>query len=143
MPVTGESQSGNFMRLKGEICALSDIRGVRALIDDRNVDIIQVIRNGGLNGASSTQITELSYRLTAIETYLANLPPPQAASAAVVGQRGPPGESIEGPAGIQGPRGAPGAKTFRELTDVNLDGLDDGGIMVWSAKDKKWVVSLE
>ncbi len=67
------------------------------------------------------------------------MPPPPSA-----GPKGDDGEQGEaGPQGPQGPKGKDGAKTFSALTDVNLDGLDDGAIPMWSAKEKKWIMSLQ
>jgi hypothetical protein len=56
------------------------------------------------------------------------------------GPEGPVGEA--GPVGIQGPRGK-GSDTLQGLTDVCLDGLDNGVILVWSNDKKKWIVSAE
>jgi len=147
MPVTGEG-SGNFLGIKGENCTFLKIRGVKILEDEYGVDLLKVIRRGGASSSSSDVEAALSnvlLRLDAIEKYLQNMPPPVAPVASgVAGPRGPKGDDGEpGEPGAQGPRGAAGAKKLSELTDVNLDGLDDGAILVWSAKEKKFVVSLE
>jgi hypothetical protein len=148
MPINGES-SGSFMGIKGENCTFMKIRGVKILEDENGVDILKLIRTGKTSNAASSEveatISNLLHRIDAVEKYLQNMPPPVASG--VPGPKGPKGdkgdEGIQGEMGPQGARGAPGAKKLSELTDVNLDGLDDGAILVWSAKEKKFVVSLE
>jgi hypothetical protein len=148
MPISGSSDGGNFVGLKGENCTLLKVRGVKILEDEYGVDLLKLIRKGGSSNSSDIEaaLSNLLARLDAVEKYLQNMPPPAAATG-VAGPRGPKGDKGEdgepGEPGAQGPRGAAGAKSFKELSDVNLDGLDDGAIMVWSAKEKKWVVSLE
>lgn len=144
MPISGE-ETGNFMGLKGENCTLLKVRGVKILEDEHGVDLLKIIRKGGSNASSDVEVTisNLLNRIDAVEKYLQNMPAPSAA-AAIPGPKGPKGDDGEpGEMGPQGPRGASGAKKMAELTDVNLDGLDDGAILVWSAKEKKFVVSLE
>jgi hypothetical protein len=147
MPGTGDNPNGNFIGLKGENCTLLKIRGVKILEDDQGQDLLKLLRKGAHAGGSSeleAVVTNLLQRIDTIEKYLQTLPPPSAGVKGPKGDKGEPGESGEpGPQGPQGPKGKDGAKTLAALTDVNLDGLDDGAILQWSSKDKKWVVSLE
>ena len=148
MPVTGTSGPGNFQGLKGENCTLLKIRGVKVLEDENGVDLLKLLRKGGGGGSSSSELetvmTNLLQRIDTIEKYLQTLPPPSAGSKGPKGDKGEQGEQGEpGEQGPQGAKGKDGAKTLAALGDVNLDGLDDGAVLTWSAKDKKWVVSLE
>jgi hypothetical protein len=140
MPAAGDSRAGNFIGLKGENCTLLKINGVKVLKDENGVDILKLLRAKG-SGASSSELDSISQRLTAIETYLQTLPQPTAGPRGPIGPSGEQGE--KGEQGPAGPKGKDGASTIAALKDVNLDGLDDGAMLVWSAKDKKWVVSLE
>jgi hypothetical protein len=137
MPINGE-KSGDFLGIKGENCNFIRVKGLRVLEDEFGNDLLKIIRGGISSGGASseikTSISNILLRLEAMEKFLQNMP--NTATNATP-------EVIQGPPGIQGPRGAPGAKKLSELTDVNLDGLDDGAILVWSSKDKKFVVSLE
>lgn len=146
--VTGTSFPGNFQALKGENCTLIKIRGVKVLEDDQGRDLLKLLRSGG-SGADSSEITvaltNLMQRIDVIEKYLQSMPAPTGVKGPKgdkgdKGDDGEPGEpGIQGPAG---PKGKDGAKTLAALTDVNLDGLEDGASLIWSAKDKKWVVGL-
>lgn len=144
MPIAGTNLNGHFMGLKGENCTLMKIRGVQILEDSYGNDILALVRNGGSGSNSSeleSALSTMSQRIEAIEKYLQNLPNPTQGPKGDQGEPGEPGE--QGDPGPQGPRGRDGAKTVAALSDVNLDGLDDGAILVWSSKEKKWVVSLE
>lgn len=145
--ISGTNPNGNFQALKGENCTLLKIRGVKILEDDQGRDLLKILRSGG-GGADSSEITaaltNVLQRIDTIEKYLQTMPPPSAGVKGPKGDKGDKGEDGEpGEPGPQGPRGKDGAKTLSALTDVNLDGLEDGAVLVWSAKDKKWVVSLE
>lgn len=140
MPVSGTNPNSNFQALKAENCTIQKLRGIQILEDDKGNDLLKLIRKGG-NGSSSdvdSVISNIIQRIDNIEKFLQNMPPPQKGPK---GDQGEPGEM--GPVGPQGPKGKSGASKVAELTDVNLDGLDDGAMLVWSSKDKKWVVSLE
>jgi hypothetical protein len=139
MPQVGSNPNGNFVGLKGENCTLLKIRGVKSLYDENNVDILELIKKNSSKSTSNLDslVSDLVKRIESLELQLKNMPK---AVQGAVGPVGPPGESIVGP---QGPRGVAGASSLRELKDVNLDGLDEGAVLTWSAKDKKWVVSLE
>ena len=146
MPVTGTNPNGNFQGCKIENGTILKLRGLKVLEDDQGIDLLKLLRKGGGGGVSSefeSVVTNLLQRIDTIEKYLQNLPPP-------TGSKGPKGDAGEqgeqgepGPVGPQGAKGKDGVKTLAALADVNLDGLDDGAVLVWSAKDKKWVVSLE
>jgi hypothetical protein len=146
--ITGTNPNGNFQGLKGENCTLLKIRGVRVLEDDQGRDLLKILRGGG--GADSSEITvaltNLVQRITTIENYLQTMPAPSAGVKGPKGDKGDKGDDGEpgepGPQGPAGPKGKDGAKTLSALTDVNLDGLEDGASLIWSAKDKKWVVGL-
>jgi len=150
MPVTGTNPNGNFQGCKIENGTILKLRGLKVLEDDQGTDLLKLLRKGGSSGSSELEgvVTNLLQRIDTIEKYLQTLPPPS--TAAAKGQKGEKGEKGEngedgepGPAGPQGAKGKDGTKTLSALTDVNLDGLDDGAVLTWSAKDKKWVVSLE
>lgn len=140
MPVTGTNPNGNFQGLKGENCTLLKIRGIKVLEDDQGHDLLKMLRKGGGSGSSEleTVVSNLLQRIDAVEKYLQNMPAP---SKGIPGPQGEQGEM--GPVGPAGPKGKDGAKTLSALTDVNLDGLTDGAVLTWSAKDKKWVVGVE
>jgi hypothetical protein len=148
MPVTGTNPNGNFQGLKAENCTILKLRGLKVLEDDQGHDLLKLLRKGGGGGSGGSSeleavVTNLLQRIDAIEKYLQNMPPPAAGIKGPKGDQGEPGETGEpGPVGPAGPRGKDGAKTLSALTDVNLDGLDDGATLLWSAKDKKWVVGL-
>jgi hypothetical protein len=146
MPVTGTNPNGNFQGCKIENGTILKLRGLKVLEDDQGNDLLKLLRKGGGSGSSELEavVTNLLQRIDTIEKYLQTMPPPSAAVKGTKGEQGEQGEPGEpGPQGPQGPKGKDGAKTLSALTDVNLDGLDDGAVLVWSAKDKKWVVSLE
>lgn len=147
MPVTGTNPNGNFQGCKIENGTIINLRGLKVFEDDQGNDLLKLLRKGGGGGSSELEavVTNLLNRIDAIEKYLQNLPAP--AAAGVKGPKGDAGEAGEagepGPQGPQGSKGKDGAKSLSALIDVNLDGLDDGAVLVWSAKDKKWVVSIE
>ena len=146
MPVTGTNPNGNFQGCKIENGTIIKLRGLKILEDDQGNDLLKLLRKGGGTGSSELEavVTNLLQRIDTIEKYLQTLPPPSAA-----GVKGPKGDKgDEGPQGETGPQGPQGAKgkgvsKFSELTDVNCDGLDDGAVPMWSAKDKKWIMSLQ
>lgn len=146
---TNAGASQNFIALKGENCKLMKIRGVQELRDEYGTDLLAMIRNGGGTGGGATSsdveatLANLLSRLDAVENYLQNTnvqgtPGPK-------GDRGDKGETGEnGRDGLDGARGPRGkVEKLRDVEDVDLNGLADGAILVWSAEDKKWVVSLE
>jgi hypothetical protein len=143
MPITGTSTGGNYKGLKAEDASIIKLRGLKILEDDQGNDLLKLLRKGGGSGNGSSElesvVTNLSQRIDTIEKYLQNLPAPS-------GTKGPKGDKgDDGEPGPQGPQGSKGksASKLAELLDVNLDGLDDGAILAWSTKNKKWVVSLE
>lgn len=143
------SQSGGYKALRGENCTLTNIRGVKVLEDEHGVDLVKLIKkaiNKSSDSDTDLSILNIMSRLEALEKYVKNIP----AASGVPGPAGPAGpkgergeDGAEGPKGDQGPRGKDGAKTLGELKDVCFDGLDDGMILVYSEKDKKWVVSKD
>jgi len=149
MPIGGQVP-GNYSALKGENCTLTNVRGVQKFEDEHGVDLLKLIRNAASGGASGhisagveSALFTLNQRIDAVEKYLQSMPastPGPAGPRGAVGPAGPQGDA--GETGPQGPRGK-GANSIKDLVDVNLDGLDDGAILVWSSKDKKFVVSLE
>jgi hypothetical protein len=146
MPAAGDCRNGNFIGLKGENATLLKIRGVKVLEDEYGVDLLKALRKGASAGSSELDVTvaTLLQRIDTIEKYLQTMPPPSAGVKGPKGDKGEDGEAGEpGIAGPQGAKGKDGARSISEMKDVNLDGLDDGAILVWSSKDKKFVVSLE
>lgn len=146
MPVTGTNPNGNFQGLKAENCTIIKLRGLSVLEDDQGHDLLKLLRKGVTSGSSSeleAVVTNLLQRIDVVEKYLQNMPAPTAAVKGPKGDKGDKGDDGEkGETGPQGARGK-GASKVSELSDVNLDGLDDGAILMWSSKEKKWVVSLE
>jgi len=143
MPVTGTNPANNFQALKAENCSILKLK-VKSLEDYDGNDLLKMLRRGGGGSSSSeleTVVTTLLQRIDAIEKYLQTLPPPGKGQKGEKGEPGEPGE--QGEPGPQGPRGKDGAKSLAALNDVDLDGLDDGAVLVWSSKNKKWVISLE
>jgi hypothetical protein len=148
MPVSGTNPNGNFQGLKAENCTILKLRGLTILEDDQGHDLLKLLRKGAASGSSELEavVSTLLQRIDTIEKYLQTLPPPAAAVKGPKGDKGDPGEPGEpGEPGPQGPQGAKGkgATKFSELVDVNLDGLDDGAVPMWSSKEKKWVMSVE
>ncbi len=148
MPIGGSVDPG----FKAENATLLHIAGVRSLKDQHGTDLLELMRKSASSSSSDspelqTLLETLQERLDTIEKYLQNMPPPSAGVKGPKGDKGDKGEDGEaGDPGIPGPQGAKGkdgARSIAELKDVNLDGLEDGAILMWSAKDKKWVVSLE
>jgi len=165
MPINGE-QCASFIGIKGENCSFLNISGVRSLRDDKGNDLLSMIKGGSGVGSFSSSSSDVNTsnimgRLDAIEKFLQNMPIQQSSQILPAVKD----DSLEkklmaritalekiiqdfpvpeaGPPGPQGPRGTPGAKSIQEMTDVNLDGLDDNAILIWSAKQKKWVISIE
>jgi hypothetical protein len=145
MPTAGDNATtGNFIGLKAENCSIIKLRGLKVLEDDQGHDLLKILRKGGAGGSSELEVvvTNLLQRIDTVEKYLQNMPPPTGAKGAK-GDQGDQGDQGEpGPQGSAGPRGKDGAKTLAALADVNLDGLDEGGMLAWSKKDKKWVVKF-
>lgn len=138
MPVTGTNPNGNFQGCKIENGTILKLRGLSVLEDDKGTDLLKLLRKGVVASSSELEgvVLNLSKRIDAIEKFLQTLP-----SSGVKGPKGETGEP--GETGAQGAKGKDGAKTLAALTDVDFSGLSDGAVLVWSAKDKKWVVSLE
>lgn len=164
--------TGNFINLKGELCALSMIKGVQELYTEDGIDIIKAIRNIDVskNTLNTKQIeaafTNIFQRLDAIEKYIKEKPLGVAGPAGPAGPQGPAGpagsQGLQGPAGpagpqgpagqdgqdgrdgIQGPRGQRGqVEKLQDVQDVDASGLEDGAILVWSSSKKKWVISTD
>ncbi len=150
MPVTGTNPNGNFQGCKIENGTILKLRGLKVLEDEHGIDLLKLLRKGATGGSSELEaiVTNLLSRISVVETYLQNMPPPAAAvsgsgKAGPKGDQGDQGEQGEqGERGLQGPKGKDGAKKLADLTDVDLDGLEDGATLIWSAKDKKFVVGL-
>jgi hypothetical protein len=136
--------SGNFIALKGETCTLQKIRGVKVLEDEHGVDILKMVKkvmSKNSNVDLDLSIINMLTRLDQLEKFVKNMPVSGSGTPGAPGPRGPAGEDgPTGEQGVQGPRGKDGARTIGELKDVCLDGLDDGMVLMYSEKDKKWVV---
>lgn len=142
MPVSGTCSNNNFQSLKAENATVLYLRGVKIFEDEYGNDLFKTLRKGTSGGSSELEsvLATLLKRVETIEGFLQNLPPPGKGPKGDKGEPGEPGET--GPQGPQGPRGK-GATNLVDLSDVNIDGLDDGAVLMWSLKQKKWVVSLE
>ena len=156
MPINGE-QCASFLGIKGENCSFLNIRGVKVLRDEFGNDLLSIIRTG-ISGQSNSNssVNNMLGRLDSIEKFLQDMPVQAPVSQDLEKKLMAKISALEktiqelsieagtpGPPGIQGAKGASGAKTMQALEDVNLDGLDDGAMMVWSSKQKKWIISLE
>jgi hypothetical protein len=140
------AQSGGYKALRGENCTLTNIRGIKVLEDEHGVDLIKLIKkavNKNSDSDTDSSILNIMSRLESLEKYVKNMPLGVAGPAGPRGEKGEKGEDGEGTKGDQGPRGKDGAKMLSELKDVCLDGLDDGMILVYSEKDKKWTASKD
>jgi hypothetical protein len=150
MPVAGTDAA-----IKGEQCTLMHIRGVKSMLDSKGNDLLGMILNGSGSGSKDLElvVTTILQRLDRVEKFLQSIPSEVLSGSGTgsgekgeKGDKGPKGdkgdEGEPGPQGPQGPRGK-GASKLTDLSDVNLDGLDDGAILMWSAKDGKWIVSFE
>lgn len=136
------AQSGGYKALRGENCTLTHVRGLKTLEDDNGVDLLKLIKKAVSKSSDSdtdSSILNMMSRLESLEKYVKNMP----VASGVPGPRGEKGEDGEGTKGDQGPRGKDGAKMLSEMKDVCLDGLDDGMILVYSEKDKKWMASKD
>jgi uncharacterized protein (UPF0210 family) len=119
------------------------------LEDEHGVDLLKLVKkavNKGSDSDTDSSILNIMSRLESLEKYVKNMP----VVTSVPGPAGPRGERGErgedgsdGPKGDQGPRGKDGAKMLSEMKDVCLDGLDDGMILVYSEKDKKWMATKD
>lgn len=140
------SLSGGHKALRGENCNLTNIRGIKILEDEHGVDLVKLIKkavNKSSDSDTDSSILNIMSRLESLEKYVKNMP----VASGVPGPKGERGErgedGAEGPKGDQGPRGKDGSKMLSEMKDVCLDGLDDGMILVYSEKDKKWMASKD
>ena len=149
MSTTAISQK--FLGLQGENCQLQKIHGVKELFTADGVDLLSMIRGGSAGGASASDIeatlANTLSRLDAIEKYLSDTPlsvPGPAGPAGPEGPEGPAGaDGADGKNGAAGPRGKKGEIKLSDLKDINMDGAEDGAILVYSEVEKGWVISLE
>ncbi len=127
--------TGYFVAVQAESVTTTALRGLKVLEDENGVDMIKLMRKTISKTGDSdveTTIKALTARIDSLEKYIKNMP---------AGKEGPQGEP--GPPGPQGPRGKDGVKTLAELTDVCMDGRDDGSILMFSSDKNKWVMSNE
>ena len=133
--------------LRGETCNFTDITGVRTLKTKAGTDLVNIAEGLHEQLLKFTEIlNDLSERVEKIEkdggggsgTPGAPGPPgpagPRGADG-VDGEDGKDGLSVTGP---RGPRGKASSSQVRDLTDVDLNGLTDGAILVF--RGDKWCV---
>ncbi len=142
MSQTNEN-SVSAVRLRGEFCNLTTIEGVRTLKTKGGVDLVNIAE--GLH----EQLLKFTEILNDVTERLENLEKNGVGGSGERGEPGPPGppgppgvdgedgnDGVQGPQGARGPRGKAG--TLRDLSDINLDGVCEGAILVH--RGGKWVV---
>ena len=133
--------AGSFVALRGENCNLTNVGGVKTLVTDGGIDLVNI--GSRLEHALATaelRIDELTERLANLEAEGVGKP----------GRDGVDGEpGRDGLAGPPGPKGAPGPRgprgkveKLQDVGDIDLNGLADGAVLEWNAARKTWVVSL-
>lgn len=144
MPTVGESFHGNFIGLKGENCTFLKIRGVQILEDYEGNNLISAIKNINTKSSEGSLVTILTQRVDALEKhikFLTDQVTKLSETKSIKGDKGDTGES--GSTGPQGPRGK-NCEKLQDLTDVDINGIDDGSVPSWSSEKKKFVmVSIE
>ena len=135
--------SGSFPRLRGELCNLTDITGVRSLTTKSGTDLVNVAE--GLH----EQLTQFQKLLNDCLDRIKKLEAgdhghhghPVQGPKGDRGETGPAGS--DGRDGLPGPRGPRGsAEKLRDIGDVDLTGLCDGALLVWKQDSEKWVVAV-
>ena len=133
-------------QLKGQICNFTEVYGVKVLKTKGGVDLVTIAEGLHEQLAKFSEIlNDLVERVEKIEVE------GSPATSGGVGEQGPPGppgvgrdgidgadgrDGLQGPAGPRGPRGKAGE--LRDLSDVDLNGVSEGSILVY--RNKKWVV---
>lgn len=144
MPTAGES-SARFIGVVGENCTFLKIKGVKELLDHEGNDLLKQIRSGGnvvvKDNGLETKIADLSRQVDDLIRQVRDLSS-RSGVAGPVGKDGEKGEKGDkGDDGFQGPRGK-SIEKLKEIKDVNLDGLEEGAVLTWSAKNNQWVVNV-
>lgn len=149
MPIAGDSTTNSFLNMRAKIGNIKELRGVESIIDENGVDLLKIIRSrGGATGGSDEAVSVLTRRIESLEKHIQTLEKhiQTLGKSSLQGPPGPPGpqgeQGEQGPQGPQGPRGVSGASSLKDLKDVNLDGLDNGALLVWSSAKNKWVVEV-
>lgn len=145
--------SPNFANLRGQNCNLTRIVGVETLLTKSGVDLVKGV--DGLDKISQyvDTIETLTRRIDHLEMLLKNLQhqvSSQPVQQPVVQQ--PVVQQVAQPVNtsavvkqvldsidlesLRGPRGFKGSSELNSLTDVNVDDLEEGAMLVWKF-DKK------
>lgn len=136
--------AGSFVALRGENCNFTNVDGLRSLRTSDGVDLVSI---GSRLEETLIEyqkiIQDLSARLKKLELDGVGKP----GTPGKDGKDGEPGrDGVQGPKGDPGPQGPRGPRgkveKLQDVDDVNLDGLVDGSILVWSGEKKQWVVEI-
>lgn len=136
--------AGSFVALRGENCNFTNVDGLKSLRTSDGVDLVTIgVRLENALMESYKKIEDLTARLSKLESAGVGKPGEPGKD----GKDGEPGrDGIQGPKGDPGPQGPRGPRgkveKLQDIEDVNLDGLVDGAILVWSADKKQWVVEV-
>lgn len=142
--------------LLGEICSLMNVVGVKSLRTSEGYDVLDKIRTyDAILKIALNELKELKQKVTLLESSgigKQGVPGPQGPPGpqGLQGSQGPPGpkglDGEPGKDGIQGPRGHNGKdiKKLADMTDIKLDGVEDGCILVYRLinGEGKWVPEL-
>ena len=145
--MSNNQESLQAVRLRGEVCNLTEIHGVRTLKTKAGTDLVTIAE--GLHEQLlkfSEIISDLTERVKELE-----INGVKDSSAPKDGVPGPPGpkcetgpagddgrDGLQGPAGPRGPRGK--VEQLGDIADIDLNGVQDGCVLV--RRGKKWVVEL-
>lgn len=157
MSSLGSNLNNQFEALSVENCTAINIRGLSVLEDSKGRNLLELIGNGSGSSEKCQIVSDLVKKIEKLETEVSKLKLMTSSEKSFEkgekgdqgprGERGEKGEKGEdgerGPKGDQGPRGKGGVSVLSELGDVCLDGLDEGGLLSWSAEKKKWVVVFD
>lgn len=138
------SDAVSSTHLKGQLCNLTEIYGVKTLKTKSGTDLVLIAEGLAEQLAKFSEIlNDLTERIEKVEL---NGAPGGAGKDGVPGVPGPPGrdgvdgvdgrDGLQGPAGPRGPRGKAGE--LRDLADVDLNGVSEGSFLVY--RGKKFVV---
>ena len=151
--------SPNYSNLRGQNCNLTRIVGVESLLTKSGIDLIKGI--DGLDKVSQyiDTIEALTRRIDHLEMLVKTLqnqtPVAPVVQQAPVVQSAPVNtqaivkqvlDNIDLES-LRGPRGFKGSSQLNDLTDVNVDNLEDGAMLVWKFDKKnpekgKWEAKL-
>jgi hypothetical protein len=134
--------AGSFVALRGENCNFTSISGVKSLTTTNGIDIVSI------GERLENAMTYIETKMADLETKIKNIEKNKTQGPrGPKGEQGPPGPTgdpgIDGRDGLAGARGMRGKiDKLRDIGDINLDGIEDGAVLEWNAKAKRWVISV-